>query len=123
MVKELVKEFYERILQDENLAHFFVGVNMAHMKRHQVEFLKVAFTQIPDDLDVPEMLIEKHMRLFRRGLNESHFDAVVGHFVDTLNSRNVDAEMVEEAVAIIGPLRSAFAQATQDYGMGVTVAI
>lgn len=122
-VRAIVDVFYQRLLADENVAPFFEGVNIVHLKRHQVEFMKVAFTQIPKDLDVPKMMIEKHRRLFAMGLNELHFDAVAGHFGDVLREKNLDTVLIEEALQIVGGLRGVFEQGSKDHGMGVLVYI
>lgn len=109
-VKLAVEGLYTRILADEDLAPFFENVSMTKLKLHQVEFFKVAFSQIPDDLDVAGMMIEKHSKLFQDGLNETHFDKVAGHLVDTLESIDVSQELIDEVVGVVGPLRGAFEQ-------------
>jgi hypothetical protein len=71
--------------------------------------MKLAFSQIPKDLDVPAYVAKAHSRLFATmGLNETHFDRVAVHFVESLKYLNVDQSLIDEAVAIIGPLRSVF---------------
>lgn len=116
-VKAVVEEFYTRLQQDEQVAEFFQAVSIAHLKRHQVEFLKIAFSHIPDTLDVNSLLLEKHKRLFQNmGLNETHFDIVAMHFVGACESHNVDASLIEEAVGIITPLRVVFEDGAKKFG-------
>lgn len=118
-VKAVVAEMYTRLLADEVTAPFFAITNMAHLKQHQVEFMKIAFTQIPEDLDVPSLLEEKHMRLFlKMGLNETHFDKVADHFVGACNHLGVEQDLIAEAVEVIGPLRSVFRIAAIEHGKG-----
>lgn len=107
-LKVAVDEFYKRILADPDLAIFFEGTSMTKLKMHQLSFMKIAFTKISDDLDVPKMMKEKHAHLFDKGLNAVHFDRVAGHFVDTLESLDVSAELVDECVSVIAPLRTVF---------------
>lgn len=116
-VKVAVDEFYRRLLQDEELAPFFAETNVAKLKMHQLDFFKIAFTGISEDLiNVPEMMIEKHRRLFQeKGLNATHFDMVAGHFVATLQYLNISQELIDEAVAIVVPLRAAFAEGSERY--------
>lgn len=115
-VNAAVEEMYRRLLADEATANFFENTDLAHLKKHQVQFMKVAFTKIPDDLDVPSLLREKHMRLFKRkGLNETHFDKVAEHFVGACQSLGVDQEVIDEAVGAIGPLRSVFEQGAIEF--------
>lgn len=107
-VKAAVEEMYKRLLDDPETAFFFEDINMAFLKQHQIDFMKIAFTVIPDDLDVPGLLKEKHASLFKKGLNAKHFDIVAKHFVGAMSHLNVPQELIDEAVAIVGPLRVVF---------------
>jgi hemoglobin len=107
-LKAAVSGLYNKILDDSDLSPFFEEVNVTALKLHQIEFLKVAFGQIPDELDVADLMMQKHARLFVMGLNETHFDKVAQHLVATLLDLGVDASLVDEAVAIVGPLRAVF---------------
>lgn len=120
-VRAVVEAFYERLLADVALQPYFEGVNMAHLKRHQVEFMKIAFTEIPASLDVSALLLEKHQRLFEAGLNEHHFDLVAGHFVGACQQLDVPQELIDEAVSVIGPLRGVFEQGAKLYGVSGTL--
>jgi hemoglobin len=118
-VKAVVDEFYSRIQQDGRVQLFFLAISMAHLKRHQVEFLKIAFSHVPDSLDVHNLLLEKHQRLFTSmGLNETHFDIVANHFYDACCVQDVSQSLIDEAAAIITPLRVVFIQGAQTYGGG-----
>lgn len=70
--------------------------------------MMIAFTKIPDDLDVGKYIAEKHERLFAIGVNETHFDSVAGHFVATLQGLQVSQNLIDQAVGVIGPLRPVF---------------
>jgi len=114
-VKAAVEGLYSRLLADEDLSPFFEDVSMTALKIHQIEFMKVAFSQIPDDFDVAEFMKTKHARLFTdKGLNESHFDKLAGHFVATLEDLSVPQNLIDEAVAVVGPLRPVFEQGAKD---------
>lgn len=111
-VKGVVAEMYDRLLADEVTAPFFEGVNMAHLKQHQVEFMKIAFTEIPKDLDVNALLKERHMRLFLgKGLNATHFDKVANHFIGACIHLGVAQDLISEAVSVIRSLRPIFEKA------------
>ena len=89
----------------------FEGVPLPLLRTHQLIFLKTAFIHIPDDFNVVNHILAKHMRLFfDKGLNEMHFDLVATHFVQTLQYLRISADLVEEVVGIVGPLRAAFEQ-------------
>ncbi|GAX24690.1 hypothetical protein FisN_4Hu248 [Fistulifera solaris] len=112
-IKATVEEMYKRLVDDPETAVFFEEINMAFLKQHQLDFMKIAFTVIPDDLDVPGLLKEKHSSLFKKGLNEKHFDIVAKHFVGAMNHLNVPQELIDEAVSIIGPLRVVFEEGAE----------
>jgi hemoglobin len=109
-LRAAVAGLYQKILDDDELSIFFQDVNMTALKLHQIEFLKVAFGQVPDGLDVSGLMLSKHRRLFEAGLNEMHFDRVAAHLVATLADLNVPEALIDEAVGIVGPLRAVFEQ-------------
>lgn len=116
-VRATIEEFYRRIMADERLSHFFAGAHMANLKMHQVGFFKAAFTSIPKDMDVAQMLLDKHMRLFQlKGLKAMHFDMVAGHLIATLKHLGISQELINEAVTIVAPLRSVFDKGAKLYG-------
>jgi len=115
--RAVVDDFYKRLLDDDKLAHFFDQTSLTALRLHQLEFLKVAFTKIPDDLDVAGMLLEKHKRLFEKGLNADHFDMVASHLVSALQGCGVPPELVDEAAGVVLPLRSVFENGAEEYGL------
>ena len=107
-LKGVVYEFYGRMLEDDDLKRFFRGIDMKRLRDHQYKFMEIAFTSVPDDLDVAALIAEKHSTLFLRGLNEKHFDLVAGHLVATLEHLHVPQAQIDEVVAVVGPLRAVF---------------
>jgi hemoglobin len=109
-LRATVDIFYERLVADEQLKIFFDEVSVTRLRAHQFNFLSIAFTEIPADMDVYQYMIDKHSRLFNeKGLNGTHFDLVAGHLVASLQQLNVPENLVTEVVSIVGPLRAAFA--------------
>jgi hemoglobin len=100
--------FYEKNVVDQELAKFFDGVDMRKLRAHQVKFMTLAFTEIPKSTDVIGMLEKAHGRLFDMGLSEKHFDLVVGNLVATLQELSVAPNVIDDAIAIVGPLRVVF---------------
>jgi len=115
-VQAVVDEFYQRVLADEKLAPFFRNTKVTLLKVHQTRFLKIAFTGIPEDMDVGAYMQEKHARLFEEGLNAEHFDLVAGHLVATLHHFNVAPGLINEAGSIVVSLRPAFEEGAEIYG-------
>ncbi|GAX18152.1 hemoglobin [Fistulifera solaris] len=118
-VRMVIDEFYERLLVDESISFFFQGIQMPLMKLHQIEFFTIALTGFPKGVDVGEIMIETHKRLFQiQGLNKEHFDIIGSHLVATLQNNLVPQELINETIGIIAPLRAAFELGAQLYGVG-----
>jgi hemoglobin len=103
-----VDKFYEKNVADEELAKYFEGVDMKKLRTHQFKFMKLAFTEIPEGTDIVGMLERVHGRLFDMGLNEKHFDLVAGNLVAALQELGVASNLIDDAVAVVGPLRGVF---------------
>jgi hemoglobin len=109
-LKQAVKVFYSTLVIDERVSRFFVGHPFAKLEWHQYNFMKIAFTKIPDDLDVPLLILKKHAFLFANGLDETHFDVVAEHFILACQKLGVKQDVIDEAVGVIAPLRAIFEQ-------------
>eukprot|EP00543_Licmophora_paradoxa_P019095 CAMPEP_0202473912 /NCGR_PEP_ID=MMETSP1360-20130828/92100_1 /ASSEMBLY_ACC=CAM_ASM_000848 /TAXON_ID=515479 /ORGANISM="Licmophora paradoxa, Strain CCMP2313" /LENGTH=413 /DNA_ID=CAMNT_0049100997 /DNA_START=106 /DNA_END=1347 /DNA_ORIENTATION=- len=107
--------FYEKLVADEKLAKFFEGIKLDNLKAHQRKFLTLALTKVPEGVDVPALMDTKHAKLFKMGLNESHFDLVAGHLVATLEGLQVKKEHIDAIVGIVGPLRVVFEEGAKKY--------
>lgn len=108
-IEAAVEEFYKRVPVDPKLAPFFEGFSIDHLKRHQRSFMNRAFTGNPGNLDLHDLMLKRHARLFNeRGLKAEHFDLVAGHLVATLEYLKVDPVVVGEAAAVVLSLRPAF---------------
>jgi hemoglobin len=100
-VKLIVEKFYERVLSDDRIKHFFDGVDMFKQKIHQLDFLTYAF-EGSERYRGPTMR-EVHRRLVEEmGLSDEHFDAFVEDLVETLKELGLSTELIEEARAIAG---------------------
>jgi hemoglobin len=116
-LRVVLDDFYTRLFADDRLAFFFDDVRMSLLKIHQLNFLKLAFTGVPEGVDVGAMMLSKHERLFRtKGLNANHFDMVATHLVCTLQHFEVTPKLIDEVVAIVVPLRSVFEKGAEQYG-------
>lgn len=51
-LKACVDDFYGRLLQEPSLQAYLEGVDLARLKAHQYNFMRIAFTKIPDGMDV-----------------------------------------------------------------------
>ena len=113
-LRAAVGEFYRRLLADPILAPMFEEVRMPLLRTHQIAFMRIAFTKIPENFDVSSLIVQKHLRLFYdKGLNATHFDIVATHFVQTLQQLGISSDLIDEVVSIVGPLRAAFEHGAQ----------
>ncbi len=94
-----VDRFYERVLNDERIKHFFESVDMNKQKSHQKAFLTFAFggaTQYDGN-----MMREAHKHLVEgMSLNSEHFDVIVANLIGTLEELGISDELIKEVTAV-----------------------
>lgn len=96
-----VDKFYDRVLRDDRVKHFFEGVDMVKQKGHQRAFLTYAFGGAPG-YDGRTMR-EAHRKLVEeQGLKGEHFDAIAEDLVLTLQELEIGQDLIDEVVAIAG---------------------
>ncbi|WP_448570653.1 group I truncated hemoglobin [Trichothermofontia sp.] len=94
-----VDKFYERVLQDDRIKHFFANIDMAKQRQHQKDFLTYAFGGT--DKYNGRYMREAHKALVeQQGLNGEHFDAVAENLMETLKEIGVSEELRAEVAAI-----------------------
>ena len=98
-VDAAVDKFYEKVLADERIKHFFEGVDMVRQAAHQKKFLTYAFGGSPEYAG--KSMRAAHKRLVEeKGLDDSHFDAVIENLGATLTELGVPDTLIAEAAAI-----------------------
>jgi len=103
-VDAAVDIFYRKVLADDRINEFFEGVDMEKQAAKQKAFLTMAFGG-PNNYTGEDMR-KGHAHLVERGLNDSHFDAVMENLGATLKELNVPDELIAEAAAIAESVRS-----------------
>ena len=101
-VDAAVDVFYRKLLSDDRISHFFEDVDMDVQIAKQKAFLTMIFGG-------PAMYSGKDLRSAHAhlpGLNDTHFDAVAGHLVATLQQLGVAAPLIAEVVAIAESARA-----------------
>jgi hemoglobin len=95
-----VEEFYRRVLADPSLAPFFADTNVGRLKAHQRAFLTLA-------LRGSGTYNGRTMRAAHagRGITDAHFDRVAAHLGATLAALDVPADLIEQIIGGIAPLR------------------
>ena len=103
-VNAAVDIFYRKVLADDRISEFFDGVDMDKQAAKQKAFLTMAFGG-PNNYTGEDMR-KGHAHLVAKGLNDSHFDAVMENIGATLTELNVPGELIAEAAAIAESTRN-----------------
>lgn len=103
-VNAAVDLFYRKVLADKRINGFFEGVDMNQQAAKQKAFLTLALGG-PNNYTGEDMR-KGHAHLVARGLNDSHFDAVMENLAATLQELNVPDNLIAEAAAIAESTRN-----------------
>lgn len=103
-VNAAVDVFYRKVLADDRISGFFDDVDMDRQIAKQKGFLTMAFGG-PAAYTGRDMRTA-HARLVARGLNDSHFDAVVELLGQSLTELNVPANLIAQVAAIAESTRA-----------------
>ncbi len=99
-IAAVVARFYERVLADPRLNHYFDSVELHELRAHQTAFLSAA-TGGPDTYTGASMR-DAHAHL---DLTPADFEAVAVHLQETLYEFDVDPENVGAVMDTVASLR------------------
>lgn len=102
-VGKAVEMFYQRLLEDDRVSGFFKGLNMERQIEKQKNFLTLAFGG-PHNYE-GRSLGEAHAHLVKRGLNDTHVDAVIENLGAVLMELGVEDSAIAEVAAIANGVR------------------
>lgn len=88
-IAEAVRLFYQRVINDPDLAPYFTNVDMSRLHRHQALFIGQLWGG-PVHFEL-ERLVSAHRHL---NITSGHYWRVVGHLLDVLTSLEVPAWVV-----------------------------
>ncbi|HFC92665.1 MAG TPA: group 1 truncated hemoglobin [Leucothrix mucor] len=104
-VEATVDRFYEYMLDDDRVSHFFINVNMEKQRLHQAEF--IAFALGADNGYAGKDMRSAHQHLVdNKGLNDEHFDATVENLVKAMRDMKVPEEIIAEAGDVVESTRA-----------------
>ena len=96
-IEAVVDEFYDRVVADDQVAHYFEDVDMQQQRAHQAQFIS-SVAGGPVEYSGDDMkTAHEHL-----GITPSEFEAIAGHLEDALVAFDVDEDdrqAVLEAVA------------------------
>lgn len=99
-ITEAVDRFYERVLDDAELAPYFADTDMTALRRHQVLLLSQVLGG-PAAYD-GRQLGDAHRGV---GVTDAHYDRVVGHLVGVLDELGADDEAIAAAGAVVAEVK------------------
>jgi len=95
--------FYRKVLDDHHICRFFYFTDMDSQLLKQRTFLTYAFGG--PNIYTGKDLRSAHAMFVKMGLDDTHFDAVIGHLISTFEEINVPAKLINKAVAICESVR------------------
>jgi hemoglobin len=103
-VAAAVPRFYEKVMADPSLAHYFDGLDMDAQIDKQIAFMTMAFGG-PSNYTGRD-LRSAHAKLLKKGLGDAAFDAVAKHLGSTLSELGVESRLVGEVLDIVSHTRT-----------------
>lgn len=99
-MRAAVDLFYEKVLADPKINHFFEGRDMSKQRAMQTAFLSTVFGG-------PANYTGQTLRQAHAGLvlDDSHFDAVARHLQSTLDELGVARDLADQVMAIAASTR------------------
>ncbi|MFM1654602.1 group 1 truncated hemoglobin [Brevibacillus sp. B_LB10_24] len=98
-IGKVVDYFYDLVLADDTVNHYFTNVDMEKQRRHQTKFISFA-------LGGPQYTGQA-MAKVHAGMNLQpvHFDAIVKHLHDALEHFGVEDADISQALSKVETLR------------------
>ncbi len=96
-----VDKFYEKVLADDRVKHFFVNTDMKAQRNHQKAFMTYAFGGA-STFSGRSMRTAHAELVSQMGLSDEHFDAIAENLVVTLQELGVAQNLIDEVVTIVG---------------------
>lgn len=99
-----VDNFYRKVLTDDRVKAFFDGVDMDKQIGKQKAFLTMVFGG-PNNYSGLDMR-QGHAHLVKRGLNDSHVDAIIELLGKTLSELGVAEPLIQQVAALAESTRN-----------------
>ena len=104
-VHRILSDFYDRVLEDDDLSPYFEKTDMAHLIDHQTQFFATILGGPASYTD--EQLRNIHVRM---GIKDRHFSLVVDLLGDTLEDHELEQEHIDAIVAALEARRGAIVE-------------
>jgi len=104
MVAAIVDKFYDKVVADDRLKHFFEDTDLTNLRSHQKLFIMYIFGGA--DSYAGKSVRNAHKNLVdNMGLSDEHFDAMIQNLEATLTELDVPGDLITEAIEITQSLR------------------
>ncbi|MCQ6275012.1 group 1 truncated hemoglobin [Bacillus sp. V3B] len=99
-ISKVVDYFYELVLKDETVSHFFEHTDMEEQRSHQTKFISFA-------LGGPKQYSGKSMEKAHEGMNlqTEHFQAIATHLHDALVHFGIEQSDIDTALTKVASLK------------------
>lgn len=99
-ISQVVDYFYELVLKDNTVNHFFKNTDMEKQREHQTKFISFA-------LGGPKQYTGKSMAKAHEGMNlqDAHFQAIATHLHDALAHYGVAESDIDTALTKVSSLK------------------
>ena len=94
-IKAATELFYSKLVEDDQLRHFFKRVDMAHLQSRQVMFISML---LGGRVHTGRDIRDAHGWARDHGLNDAHFDLFLKHFRTALEQVGVKPENAEKVI-------------------------
>jgi len=98
-----VNIFYDKVLDDDHLQHFFEHADMDRLRSLQKSFMTMAFGG-PEEYSGAD-LRAAHEHFVAKGIDDTHFDAVAGHLRATLQELEVPEDLIIDVLTVVEKTR------------------
>ena len=102
----VVDEFYQRVTTDEQVGHYFDGIAMSELKRHQALLLTKVLGG--PDTYTGRPLDEAHASM---GINGADYAVVGKHLTETLRDAGAPEDIIERVGQTLGAVQPAIVTA------------
>ncbi len=104
VVETAVDNFYDKVLADDRIKHFFENTDMEYLRAHQKLFLIYIFGGAASYIG--KSIRDAHKNLVdNMGLSDEHFDAVVQNLGVTLTELDIPDDLITEATEMVKSVR------------------
>lgn len=103
-VDAAVDLFYAKVLADARIRHLFTNTDIDKLRHHQKNFLTLAFGGA-NAYDGRSMRAAHQALVDTRGLEETHFDAVVENLTEALTELGIEEPLIDEVADIAASIK------------------